>query len=498
MAQDTPSIIRKTEIVKENAPKAKKASVWDNLDVPIERSGKAIVLPSDPRDMPLDKAVEALQRKIEDENQVFQVYEIFEDAHPHDAAVAFSRAMTKLYGFSSAQTETIKTMFGDMKRPPIFVPVRVGWRNDEIIQCPTGLFKLPGVDDPVKADIFPRGDTRIFAILADIKKKDRHVVLELARVTREFLASDSIYKGRAIRLAVDEDGTLDTGNAPTFMNVTDITESDILFDRDVTQQINTNLLVPIKETELCRKHKIPLKRGVLLSGSYGTGKSLTARLAANVCENNGWTFVLLDRIQGLREALEFAKKYSPAVVFAEDIDRIAEIRNESANDLINIIDGVVSKNAEVMVVLTTNFVEKLDPVILRPGRLDAVITLRAPDAETVERLVRYYAGPLVSENEDLAEVGNVLAGQIPASIRECVERAKLGMIGRHADSLVATDLITSAQTMVNHLELLNKKKSETTEAEKLADSLHKVILNGTHEHLHEIKNTLEEVRKYAS
>ena len=252
-----------------------------------------------------------------------------------------------------------------------------------------------------------------------------------------------------------------------------------MFDDDIRSQIETNILVPIKQTESCRKYKIPLKRGILLEGPYGTGKSLTARMTAALCEQNGWTFVLLDKVQGLRVALEFANRYSPAVVFAEDIDRIASERDEAANDLINTIDGVVSKRSEIMTILTTNFAEKLNPVILRPGRLDAVISLRAPTDATVQKLIRMYAGKLLDKDADVSGAGKELSGQIPASIRECVERSKMGMIGRGATKLSNEDLVVAAKTMKNHLALLNRDNKKPSVAETLAASLHEVIGNGS-------------------
>ena len=80
---------------------AKAAKVnWDRLDVDIVHDGRAITLPSDPGKMSLGKAIEALVRKQKDEEQAFSVHEVI-DAFPLDGAVAFVKAMTKLYGWAS-------------------------------------------------------------------------------------------------------------------------------------------------------------------------------------------------------------------------------------------------------------------------------------------------------------------------------------------------------------------------------------------------------------
>ncbi len=458
----------------ESAEKAKKVN-WDKLDVGIEHVGRAITLPGDPAKMPLEKAVEALNRRIKEDNQPYEIHEII-DGYALDAAVAFVKAMARLYGWASPVSTP--TFFGP--KPPQFLSVKTGPGLDEVVQCPLGGFRLPGIDELVQTLIGPygKGRTPAFVVHCTVKKKDRHILLELANLARQIVREESIYRGKAIRLVMGDDDTLDVSSPPEFLDVSDTSESSLIFDVDIQDQINTNILVPIKHTASCRKLKIPLKRGILLEGPYGTGKSLTARMTANVCLQNGWTFILLDRVQGLRVALEFAKMFAPAVVFAEDIDRIASERDEEANDLINIIDGVVSKSVQIMTILTTNFADKLNPVILRPGRLDAVISLRAPSAEAVKGLLKMYAGNLLPDDADLSGAGKELAGQIPASIRECVERAKLGMVGRGATTLVDRDLVISAQTMKNHLSLLNKDSKKPSDAEILAESLHKVVSRG--------------------
>lgn len=464
---------------------------WGRLDTKVVYEGRAITLPSDPGRMPIPEAINALIRLQKDENTIVAAFEVI-DAHPLDGIVAFVKAMAKLYGWSSPVPTP--SFFGP--KPPQMLSVKTGPDDDDVMQCPWGAFKLPGIENAINVAAHPDARGKLnFVIHGEVRKKEKHILLELANETRRIVREESIYKGKPIRLRLSDDDQLDMGNPPEFLDVSDISESSVLFADDIKNQIEVNILAPLKHTAMCRKLKIPLKRGILLEGPYGTGKSLTARMAAKVAQDNGWTFVLLDRVQGLKTALEFANRYAPAIVFAEDIDRIASDRDEAANDLINTIDGVVSKRSEIMTILTTNFAEKLNPVILRPGRLDAVISLRAPDAKTVEKLVRYYAGALLSPNANLVRSGEELAGQIPASIRECVERAKLAMVGRGDTTLIDSDIVVSAQTMKNHLALLNKDQGKPSDGEVLANTLKKVIGNGTHETLAVIKEKVTELHE---
>ncbi len=128
------------------------------------------------------------------------------------------------------------------------------------------------------------------------------------------------------------------------------------------------------------------------------------------------------------------------------------------DDILNQIDGVDSKSQELIVILTTNYVENIDKAMLRPGRLDAVISVLPPDAKAAQKLVRLYARGLVAEQENLDEVGVELNGQIPAVIREVVEKSKLAAL-RHLEfdsdlALTSSDLLVAAKGMKRHLELM--------------------------------------------
>jgi transitional endoplasmic reticulum ATPase len=436
-------------------------SNWKKRDVGIVHEGDHITLPANPGNMPLDAAIDALERKRAAELQEYDVNELIE-GYPFDALVALYRAMVERFGWAEASTHTVMGFFGPREYKPDLVTVRIGPKKGDVIQVPTGRFELPGVKSPVFVGTYPGG----VGICTTVNKAGRDTIMELVESARHKLATDSIYRGKAMRLPVGDNGHLDTGREPVFMDTDHVAVGELILPGDTAAQVAVSVFTPIKRTEACKTAGIPLKRGVLLEGPYGTGKTMTAAVVSRLCVENGWTFISLDNASGLRAALEFAQKFQPAVVFCEDIDRVTAERNEAANDLLNTIDGVLSKNSQVMTILTTNHVERINKAMLRPGRLDAVISITPPDAEAAERLVRLYGRNLIPAEESLVEVGAELAGQIPATIRETVERAKLAMISRDAESLSASDLLISAKTMTRHRELLAEggKPAPTLEA----------------------------------
>jgi transitional endoplasmic reticulum ATPase len=445
---------------------------WDKADPDIKYEGKQIALPNDPGKMEIQTAIDILERKLEDENTVMDISETI-DAFPLDGGVAFVKAMKKLYGWASPTP--VMSFFGPI--PPDLITVQIGPEDEPNAwtQVPWGQFTIPGIENPINIGAKKTPTGPVFVAYGQVKKKEQGILRELADEARAILKAESIYKGKAIRLKANNDGVLDTENPPTFLSTRYINRNDLILNEDEAMQVQASIWTPIQQTELCRKYGIPLKRGVLLEGIYGIGKTMIATATSQVCVENGWTYILLDDVRAMKDALLFAKRYAPAVIFAEDAERVAGSRDKAGNDLLNVIDGVLSKNSEVMTVFTTNHVEKIERAMLRPGRLDAVISVRAPEPDAVVRLINLYARGRIADGENLAIVGNELAGQIPATIREVVERAKLGMIGRQAEVLSAEDLLTSARSMKRHLELLNIKPVIITPEQELASGLRKVI-----------------------
>lgn len=462
------------------ALKKKEEKVFRNVQVMYVNDPNAsqILLPDG---MAFDTAINWLVKMRDEERRSFDWSFKFRGWFPFDAMWAVYRAMAELYGF--AHVGDFKSFWGDT--PPSSVTIAVG--EKETIQIPWGPIEVSGVSQALVPSIeFDQG-LPCLRLGAVIRNSERPIVDKIAKRAEELLKTSSIYRGKAIEVdfTVFNPRTnimFDMERAPKFWD-TQIKDSDLILPKDVFDQINTNLWVPVKHSQVCREQKIPLRRGVLLAGRYGVGKTLTARMTARICVENNWTFLYLRDLNQLQQALNFAKKYEPCVIFAEDINRVVTGERDANMDAIfNVIDGVDRKNDEVMVVFTTNDLDKIHPGMLRPGRIDTVIVVHPPDAEAAARLIHYYGRGLIAPDADVSSVGHLLAGQIPAIIRECVERSKLAAIG---DTLPGQTLVVQAEhlriaakEMLGHAKLLEEPAKSKPDLVILAESFGKVLVEG--------------------
>ena len=128
----------------------------------------------------------------------------------------------------------------------------------------------------------------------------------------------------------------------------------------------------VNDEETFRKYAIPYKRSYLLEGPPGTGKSsIIYALASHFNLNIG-----IFKTTTEKNSFESAYKTLPAntILLIEDIEHcITDDRKKfGINDLLNVMDGVIVKN-RLLTFVTTNHIEQLPKVMLRPGRIDMII-----------------------------------------------------------------------------------------------------------------------------
>ena len=177
----------------------------------------------------------------------------------------------------------------------------------------------------------------------------------------------------------------------------DVSYLDIGGLRDQLREIRETVELPLLKPELFEKVGIEPPKGVLLTGSPGTGKTLCARAVAH--ETNA-TFIrvigseLVQKFIGegarlVREIFMLAKDKAPAIVFVDELDAVGSHRLDIATSgdrevqrtlmqLLSELDGFESRG-QVAVLGATNRPDILDPALLRPGRFDRIIEFPLPD-----------------------------------------------------------------------------------------------------------------------
>ena len=461
------------------------------IETEIVHKGEKLILPEG---VSLTQAKRLIESRMEYENETVSLSETF-DVFPWDGAHALDKVLNKQYGWAAAKPTP--GFWGDT--PPEIINIDVD--HDKKVGVPWGLFELPNVRGSLQTGATKKEGRWVFQLSATVKRESEPVVQKLFVSLREYLKNGSIYRGKAVKVRFrDDSGKPLQMPEPKFMRTDDIDENQLVYSRSVQSIIETNLFTPIKRVRELRANGLAVKRGVLLAGPYGTGKTLAAKVASKFAVQAGVTFLYVTRADELADAIKFAKQYEdPAcVIFCEDIDRALDgERDTRMDDILNIIDGIDSKRSSIITVLTTNNLEGIHPAMLRPGRLDAIIDVKAPDAEAVRKLIRVYGGSAIDDDQDLTQVGALLDGEIPAVICEVVSRAKLSQLALNAPGEAVTSLSTAAledaaHTMVMQRNILAQSQKQPREPSDMELALKQSVREVLKDSIDEFANAMDD------
>src|SRR5271170_409816 len=444
----------------------------------VVRHGEKIILPTG---MKTRDAIEALKRQLKyDEEEVQMSFDF--NFFVWDGAYALAKVMQERYGFVFG--ERSQNFFGS--KPPQLIGIETSLGHVE--QVPWGDFSVPSVEGKFTCGYTQKEGKLLFKLSVTCKHMYEDEIKSLHNGVMKYLKTHSIYRGKAFSIRfTDDDGDslLDNGEIPTpkFIDVSKDREQELVFPKNVEDQIATNLFTVLERIDEVRESGIPVKRGILLAGDFGVGKTLTAYVAAHKAVKAGITYLYCQKPEEFSDVMRLAVQYAPALVFCEDVDRIVpEDRDKKVDELINIIDGVETKNSEVVVVFTTNDVHGVNKALLRPGRMDAVIIVTRADAGAVQQLIRNYAGQYLEPNVDLTQIGELLKDNIPAVIREVCERSKLAALrmkpkGKKLTTIPLAALKEAATTMKIQLDLLSHTDAPIKEdMELVAQSISEVAV----------------------
>ncbi len=204
---------------------------------------------------------------------------------------------------------------------------------------------------------------------------------------------------------------------------------------EVIRALEAKVALPFEDDQLAVELKLKPKRGVLLAGPPGTGKTTIGRALARRLESK---FFLIDGTtisgscdfyQAVDRVFDAAKRNAPAVVFIDDADVIFEGEDRGFyRYLLTMLDGLESTSAErVCVMMTAMNAGSLPAAILRSGRIELWLEMRLPDEQArAEILRRRFEGlPQPVAGTDVDALASASRGLTGADLKAVVEDGKL-------------------------------------------------------------------------
>lgn len=432
----------------------------------IDRSGARLNVPET---MTLTEAQEYLAALAEAEERGTNFTRKYK-YRPLDGAWALQHTLMTLFGSRGVNIGT-PGFFGNI--PPEMKTINVD--VDETIEVPWGQIELQQLEATIKPSYYIDPELgMLFHLAVHAPRKHRNRIKGLFEAVQHTLDTLSIYRGKAF----------DGQGEPDFLDLTAIDVEQAIYADAVTDQLEANVWSLLSHTELMRELRVPLKRAVLLEGPFGSGKTLAAFVTAVKAVNAEvpWTFIYCrPGKDNLEHVMQTARLYQPAVVFYEDVDTIAATGDaDPLSRLLDLFDGIRSKGTEIMVVMTTNYKDKLHKGMLRPGRLDSIIHVGAQDAHSIERMITKTVAPELIKDSSLEfeAIGVAMEGFLPAFVREAIDRATryaIARTGGKPDRLTTHDFVRAAEGLRPQLDLMNGA-GEGEKTDKLSTLLRNAIV----------------------
>lgn len=326
--------------------------------------------------------------------------------------------------------EGVEVGSGERSDPPAWTQTVIGdhtYRHPQCVRAffPAGtLLAEAGCVIGIDAHTSPLESPQVSAYVTRDRQDGARLVLDrLAARAGEL----NPYRGKAVRASLSNGLNLHVIDLPSTL-----TRDTVVVDEQVWREIDLGLTAVRDRHHLLNTHGLGARRGVLLCGPPGTGKSaVSAAIAAEVV--GAFTVIYVEAKAGehLLSAVvaEAQRLGGPVLLILEDVDLWCRDRlsgyGRGLSELLQAMD--IAADARILTLASTNDATTLDKAAIRTGRFDAIIDVGYPTRADAARILdALLIGLPGTETVDTDAVVAALPEQTSGSdLREIVRRAVL-------------------------------------------------------------------------
>ena len=229
---------------------------------------------------------------------------------------------------------------------------------------------------------------------------------------------------------------------------------DIAGMNNLKESLYRQVIFVIKDKETAEKYRITPPNGMLLYGPPGCGKTFFAEKFA---EETGFNFLLIKAsdlgssfVHGSQEKIsklfKLAEKNAPIVLCFDEFDALVPDRSAfgaqhqagEVNEFLSQMNNCSKRG--IFIIATSNRPDKIDPAVLRTGRIDKMVYVPLPDMEARKEMFELYlANRPVKENIDTDLLAKQTEGYIASDIAYIVNDA--AMTAAYSRELISNELL---------------------------------------------------------
>lgn len=360
---------------------------------------------------------------------VTDVGQLLDEDRDLDAVSRLTTAMA-LAEWITAHTSVIEIGPGEYAQPPMWTQTEIGPDSYRHPQClrvhfPAGtLLTDTGCVIGINADASVLESPKVSAYVTPEHQDGARQVLDRLATRADEL---NPYRGKAVRASLSNGLNLHVIDLPTTL-----TRETVIVDDQVWHEIDLGLIAVRDRHDLLNAHGLGARRGVLLCGPPGTGKSAVSMvIAAEVVGAFTVIYVEAKAGQHLLSAVvaEAQRLGGPVLLILEDVDLWCHDRSSGYGaglaELLTAMD--IAADARILTLASTNDAATLDRAAIRTGRFDAIVGVGYPTRTDAARiLTAVITGLPGADTVDTRAVAAALSDDTSGGdLREIVRRAVL-------------------------------------------------------------------------